>query len=192
MQQVNLLSDDLSPRQETLVASQFLVVWAGFAGLLVAASLWQGLSLWSLYDEKTATAQEVQTLRSRNAEQRVASAEPVDLKSKVAELAAAQAEQQQLLTLLRAEQETLGFAAYLESLAAARVDGLWLDNIQIRHGERRHVRLSGLAQDPLHIPELLLNMSEEAPFAGQRFEQLELEAEGDLVEFAIVDPQAGA
>ena len=81
----------------------------------------------------------------------------------------------QLLALLRAEQETLGFAAYLESLAAARVDGLWLDNIQIRHGERRHVRLSGLSQDPLYIPELLLNMAEEEPFEGQRFEQLELD-----------------
>ena len=192
MQQVNLLSDDLSPRQEPLVASQFFVIWAGFAGLLVLASVWQGLSLWSLYGEKSATAEEVQVLRSRNAEQRIASAEPVDLKSKVADLAAEQTQQRQLLALLRAEQETLGFAAYLESLAAARVDGLWLDTIQIRHGERHHVRLSGLAQDPLHVPELLLNMAEEAPFEGQRFEQLKLEADGDLVQFAIVDPQAGA
>lgn len=191
MQQVNLLSEELQPRAEPFVASQLLMVWAGFAVILVLVTAVQGLSLWSLHGERVATAEEVQSVRARNAEQRVASAEPVDLKTRVAELAAEQRRQQDMLALLRTEQETRGFADYLESLAAARVDGLWLETIQIRHGVRRHVRLSGLAQDPLHVPRLLHNLAEQEPFIGQRFEELLLEANGDLVRFAIVDPQAG-
>ncbi len=192
MQQVNLLTEDLRPRLEPLAASQFLLVWAGFAVVLALTSVWQGVSLWSLHGEKATTAEALQQIRSQNDVQRQASADPVDLKTRVAELAAEQRQQQRLLALLRDEQETLGFAAYMKSLATARVEGLWLDTIQISHGARRHVRLSGITRDALHVPELLHNLADEAPFAGQRFESLELEADGDLIEFAIIDPQAGA
>lgn len=191
MQQVNLLSDELRPRSEPLAASQFLLLWAGFAVLLGVVSAWQGMSLWNLHDEKISTAEALAQLRSENAVRRMASTDPVELKSSVADLATEQRRQQQLLSLLRMEQETLGFAAYLKSLAEARVEGLWLDNIQISHGVQRQVRLSGIAQDALHVPELLHNLAEQAPFAGQRFKSLTLEANGDLVEFALINPEAG-
>ena len=194
MQQINLLNGELVPEREPLKAQTFLLAWAGFAGLLLAITAWHGVSLWDLKSEMAEAESSVQRMRQANAAQRANIKDPADLRAQVTELQVQQAEQTQLVALLRAQQETQGFSPYLAALGRARVKNLWLSEIAIAHGGRRQMTLKGAALDASDIPKLLKNLAHETQFSGQRFEQIDVTAneETQVVEFAVVSPQGGA
>lgn len=191
MQQINLLAGELLPKTEPLVARHFVAGWGVLALLLAVITAWHGISLWILQGDLQAAQSELATLRSANATGRANVIDPEALRQQVSELQARQSEQSALMALLQAEQQVTGFSAYLTSLAEARVEGLWLNEILIAHNATRQLTLKGATVDAVHVPELLQNLANETLFAGQRFEQIDLSADDDeqTVQFAIVSPQ---
>lgn len=194
MQQINLLSGELLPRTEPLVARHFAVGWGVLALVLAMVTAWHGISLWSLQSDLASTQSELDTLRTANATKRANVTDPEALRQQVNQLQEQQFVQNELMTLLQSEQQTAGFSAYLTSLAHARVDGLWLNEILIAHNATRQLTLKGATVDALRVPELLQNLASQDQFAGQRFERLDLSADDDTdtVQFAIVSPLGDA
>jgi hypothetical protein len=191
MQQVNLLSGELLPKREPLVARQFVIVWGCLALLLAAITSWHSMSLWGLQSDLVSTQSELDKLTRTNAIQRAQSVDPEVLREQVSQLHDQQLAQKQLMNWLRTESESAGFSPYMAALARARVEGLWFDEFRIAHNPLRYLTLKGATVDALHVPAMLQNLASEKQFAGQRFEQIELisSPDEDVIEFAIVSPQ---
>ena len=168
MQQINLLTLELAPKSDPLVARHLVMAWCGFGLVLALITGWHGLSLWGLHTEMASTRSAVDQLRVENNTQRQNIVDPQSLRDRIAELREQQLEQDQLMRMLRAEQETAGFSAYLSGLARAKVEGLWLSEISIVHNPASRLTLKGTALDAIRIPELLHNLAGEDHFAGQR------------------------
>lgn len=194
MQQINLLSGDLLPKSEPLVARQFVVAWGCLALVLATITSWQSLSLWGLQSDLATTQTELDQVTQANARQRAQTVDPEVLREQVSRLHKQQLEQKQLMAWLRNEAESAGFSPYMAALARARVDGLWFDEFRIAHNPVRYVALKGATVDALHVPAMLQNLASEEQFAGQRFEQIELlsNPDEDIIEFAIASPEVDA
>ena len=194
MQQINLLSGELLPKREPLVARQFVIAWGCLALVLATITSWQSLSLWGLQSDLATTQTELDHVTQANALQRAQAVDPDVLRQQVSRLHKQQLEQKQLMAWLRDESESAGFSPYMAALARARVDGLWFNEFRIAHNPLRYMTLKGATVDALHVPEMLQNLASEEQFAGQRFEQIELlsNPDEDVIDFAIVSPQVDA
>lgn len=194
MQQINLLTTDLLTKSEPLLGRHFIAAWGGLAVLLVALTSWHGVSLWGLHEEMASAQIAVERMRTDNAAKRANTLDPEALREQVGRLSERQIAQAQLMDLLRAQQETEGFSMYLEGLARARVDGLWLNEILIAHDTKRQVSLKGATIDAINIPALLQNLAAQDQFSGQRFDRINLTSDADAktVEFAIISPAGDA
>ena len=194
MQQINLLSGELLPKREPLVARQFVIAWGCLALVLATITSWQSLSLWGLQSDLATSRTELDEVTQANALQRAQAVDPDVLRQQVSRLHKQQLEQKQLMAWLRNESESAGFSPYMAALARARVDGLWFNEFRIAHNPLRYMTLKGATVDALHVPEMLQNLASEEQFAGQRFEQIELlsNPDEDVIDFAIVSPQVDA
>jgi hypothetical protein len=68
-----------------------------------------------------------------------------------------------------------GFAARLEALARARMDGLWLRRIVVAAGEGQ-LAFQGATMDPHLLPAYLAELSNERAFAGANLDRLSMQA----------------
>lgn len=192
-QQVNLLTDDLKPKRETLSLGQLFGLWAGFSVVLAVVSGWGGASLWQLTDEEAEKREQWRLLRQTNEQLKASYSENADprLAAEVSELKADRAEQEQLIAALmhyRTDQAH-GFSSYLDDLADHQVDGMWLSRITLMDGGER-IQLQGVTLDPVHLPAFLQELSKGESFSGHRFDEFKLEeTEDGLLEFDILGPE---
>lgn len=192
-QQVDLLVDELKPRREHLSLRQLVVVWGAFAGMLLAASSWQGFGLWRLAAEQAEQETRWQELSRGNGTLR-ASFNPAPEPELIRDVEALRRrlDDQALLVEAVKRYELArdgGFSRYLEDLAARHVDGLALSRIELHDGGS-HVLLSGETVAPVNVPLFLRRLSEGDSFRGHRFDELRLEAqETGLLHFEITGPE---
>jgi type IV pilus assembly PilN-like protein len=198
MQQINLLTEDLMARSESLQAQHLILVWSGVVAILFAFTVWQGFTVWGLNRELADTRVEIADLVAANAQQRAQLVDPSELRAQLGELRDRQLLQGALVEQLRGQQNKGGFSPYLQGLAKARVEGLWLTNINLQGGSggaADQLTLKGTTVNPRLVPKLLQGLAELPAFQGKRFQQLELYANPDggpdnsLVEFIITSPQ---
>ncbi len=197
MQQVNLLTEDLTARSAPLQARHLLIVWAGFLFVLLTFTGWQAFTLWGLKNEMATTRAELSELAAANAQQRATLIDPDALRKQVGALRDRQLAQGELVNLLQGHRFSGGFATYMQGLAAANVKGLWLTEIhlyqRVGRADKKQLTLKGTALEAPAVPRLLQNLAMLEQFAGQRFQQIELNAasDSDLVEFVIASPADG-
>jgi hypothetical protein len=193
MQQVNLLTAELMPRQEPLTVKQLGLIWLGFTGLLLLATTWSGFDIWRLTADEDAVRAQWQTLRDANEQLRASFSTTPDpqLEEAVAALRIEQAERAALMSLLADyhQGQASGFSGYLRDLSTHSVDGMWLSEISL-HGGGRWIGLKGVATDPARVPEFLRALADGESFDGHLFDGFELrETESGLLEFALEGPE---
>ena len=90
------------------------------------------------------------------------------------------AEKQAILTLMQGSSlgDTRGFSRSLEALARQQLDGVWLTRIRLAAGEGQ-TTLAGHAIRPELVPAYVKRLANESPFAGQRFQQFQIDRPAD-------------
>ena len=88
-------------------------------------------------------------------------------------LAAEIAGRERALTALGSEGAGVGFAARLEALARAHIEGLWLLRIVLSNGEGR-ISLQGATADPRRVPEFLAALRTEPGLGEVSFQSFEM------------------
>jgi hypothetical protein len=192
MQQVNLLVGELGPKREALTLRQLVVVWSGFAGVLLLISAWQGIGVWQLGSEQADKHSQWQALTQSNEMLRASfDTEPgPELVSEVQELRLRFHSQALLVDAVEGYEalSQRGFSRFLSDLAAQHVDGMTLSRIELHDGGRR-ILLSGETEAPVNVPLFLQRLSEGDSFRGHRFDEFRLEAqESGLLRFDITGP----
>jgi hypothetical protein len=195
-QQVNLLIDDLQPQRVLLTAGQALAGVTAFAVLLAAFSASELVAASRVADQRSTFAEQLARLADANAKARASInlVEDPKLAARVANLRA----QLQSRTVLSAALEgttngrSAGFAKHLDELAADGQSGLWLTDIELSGGGS-HVRIAGMALDPVLVPRFLQELGHGEQFAGHRFDTFELAAgDAGALHFTITGPDGDA
>lgn len=96
-----------------------------------------------------------------------------DLAAAEQRLAAEIAARERALALLGKDGASAGFAARLEALARAHVEGLWLLRVALSNGEGR-ISLQGATADPRYVPEFLAALRAEPGLGEVRFQAFEM------------------
>ncbi len=189
MQQVNLISLGIIPKAEPLRTKQMLLLLGGFSLVLLAVTGWHGVGLAGLKSELVQSKLEVEALRQTNLLSRTDRPDTQALRSQVEQLSTTHSAQTNLVRLLNLQQAQQGFSAQLKSLAAARAEGMWLEEIHFSQGHSEHISLKGKALRAVTVAEFLQNLADQRVFNGQSFEYLSVrssEGDGSLLGFTIV------
>lgn len=194
MQQVNLLADDLRPRNEQLAPRQVLLAWGALVAILLGISGWQAVSAWRLADAHDAVEAQWRELAAGNATLRAAveAVPEPELIDQVETLRALFNSQSLMVEAVRDYERGSegGFSGYLSDLAAQHVPGLALSRIELHDGGNR-IRLSGQTEVAVTVPRFLQRLSGGASFRGHRFDEFRIEAlDSGLLQFDIVGPGA--
>jgi hypothetical protein len=171
--------------------AHLLLAWGGLVGVLMLASIWQGVGLWQLADGRADREAHLRTVTATNAglAAEVRSEPAPELVSEVDALRDEFRLQSRLMDVVSRYHETdqTGFSGYLSDLAAQHVDGVALDRIELAGGGQ--VLLSGEAEAAVHVPRLLKRLADGRRFRGHRFDEFRLEAQpSGLLRFDIVGP----
>ncbi len=178
MQQINLYRSAKSKSGDSGVGGAIALT---VAALLLVMGAYGGWLQWSLHQAQA----RVQTQENQQSELQT------QLKAQQAELAKRQQspilrrQRERLQRELRAKRHVLqtltgdaagnraGFSTYLEGLAAAPVEGLWLTQVEIAAGgDQLNVRGAVLRADG--VPRLLRQLGGIEVFAGHEFQTLQL------------------
>lgn len=180
-QQVNLLSAELIPPRVWLSARELMIGIGIFTTLLLAYSALQALNLPALKDiEQAAQAQ----LKKMNTT--VAGEPPAQIAARISELKAEQARQRSLLETLQ-DVPQHSFSAYLKGLSESRVEGLWLEKIQLeRERKATRIGLSGRSLATPQVPALLDALGSDEVFSGYQFTDLEVKKTDGYVQFSLL------
>ncbi len=191
MQQVNLYTDELRPRQQPLQAR--LVVMAIVASLLlvVAGALYVRYENRALNESLTGFQSQMQSLEVRVAELTTAVASrqiDPELVAAVAELSGNISRRQRLLVevqrLVGSGGE--GFSPYMAAMARQIPEGVWLTGFKIDLGAA-DVQLSGRTRQSERVPVYLERLGKEPVFSGRHFARFKLERHesGRWIDFDI-------
>ena len=103
-----------------------------------------------------------------------------ELEMEVRRLNATLADQQHLIDVLREQPlgRTEGFSGYLAALARQRTPELWLTALTVNGGNGA-IELVGRRLTPERVPEYMQRLGAETALAGQRFDQFEIERDGE-------------
>ena len=103
-----------------------------------------------------------------------------ELEMEVRRLNATLADQQHLIDVLREQPlgRTEGFSGYLAALARQRTPELWLTALTVNGGNGA-IELVGRSLTPERVPEYMQRLGAETALAGQRFDQFEIERDGE-------------
>lgn len=177
-QQVNLHQPILGARKHLFSARAIGIALAALAvnlGILAAFANWRSLRL-----EHSLSALEQQQRAglalSENASVAIRPGRSLaELESDARALAGDIASRERALDVIRqgGASKEHGFAARLEALAHAQVDGLWLRRIVLAAGSGQ-LAFQGAAVDPHRVPEYLAALSREPAFAGVGLDRLSL------------------
>jgi MSHA biogenesis protein MshI len=178
IQQVNLYRDDVVLRAPKLDARALLQLLAALACALLAVSVglvtwgWlQGRALADLRESNAAGQRDLAALEARYASH----ADSAALDAEIARLDSELRARQHLIELIRTSSvNRSGFSAQLEGLALGRIPGMWLESFALSQGGRG-LELAGRALRPDRVPGFVLELGQQAPFAGTEFEALLLE-----------------
>jgi hypothetical protein len=191
-QQINLYQPALRPARVPLSAATVARITLVFALGLVAISIYQHRQVEDLEDRLSA----LERLRDTTQSRILALSEVVAGRGRDAGLAdAIQARREDLVRkqwvlneLTGVGKATVqGFSGLLEGLARQRVEGLWIDAVQVRDGGR-DLALTGSARSAELVPVLLQRLGGEPAFARRAFRSLIVErpeAEPRRVDFAL-------
>ena len=194
MQEVNLLSEELKPRNDPLTLKEFGLVFGLLVFVLSALTGWQAYSVWgtnnALEMEKQgliAASQQLNTLKSTAKKQ----ADPA-LVQRLTALLKERDEQRQLVAFLEKEPMNSGFQHHLKDLARIDMRNLWFESIALTQGGRQ-IHLSGYSETAEQVPLFLSMLSKGQAFSGYRFDGLKIERKTDaLVTFEVHGPIASA
>lgn len=189
MQQVNLISLGIIPKAEPLRTKQMVLLLGGFSLVLLAVTGWHGVGLAGLRSELVQSKLEVEALRQTNLLSRNDRPDTQALRSQVEQLSTTHNAQTNLVRMLSLQHAQQGFSAQLKSLAVARAEGMWLEEIHFSQGDREHISLKGKALRAVIVAEFLQNLADQQVFSGQSFEYLSVrssEGDGSLLGFTIV------
>jgi cell division protein FtsB len=111
------------------------------------------------------------------------SARRAELEAELARLNATLLEQQRLIEVLRDHPlgRTEGFSGYLAALGRQRMAELWLTAIAI-NGATSAIELSGRTLTAELVPVYMQRLGRETVLTGQRFDQFEIERDGETGE----------
>jgi hypothetical protein len=111
------------------------------------------------------------------------SARRAELEAELARLNATLLEQQRLIEVLRDQPlgRTEGFSGYLAALGRQRMAELWLTAIAI-NGATSAIELSGRTLTAELVPVYMQRLGRETVLTGQRFDQFEIERDGETGE----------
>jgi Tfp pilus assembly protein PilN len=200
-QQVNLYRDDVILRAPKLDARALLQLLAALACALLVVSTglvgwsWlQGRSLADLRESNTAAQRDLAALEARYATH----ADSAALDAEIARLDSELRARQHLIELIRTSSvNRSGFSPQLEGLAFGRIPGMWLESFAFSQGGRG-LELAGRALRPDLVPGFVLELGQQAVFAGTEFEALLLERPAGSaalrfeIRTAFPEPAAGA
>lgn len=185
MQQINLLNDEVFPAKEWLTPDQLLTGAGIFAVLLLLVSGVLSLQLVPLGMAKAQATDRLLEIRTQ--QQSIMRRLPgPEIRQQLDTLRRRQRDNQELLVMVgRGDAEA--FSVYLQALARARVEGLWLQNIELRReGVEVNLNLSGQATEPVLVARLLQALADEETFSGHRFANLDISQEDSLATFTVV------
>lgn len=192
MQDINLLTDDLRPRREPFTFRELMIVWAGFAVLLLC---YNGYQTYGWMSQKALSAKASEHLHQIQVANQALTAEAQrtpepELVASVTQLNALRVERELIATLLKDVATSDGFSERLQDLARYKLDGIWLSEVFFGNGGSA-VRLRGFSESARRVPEYLSALSAGAGFSGYAFEGFELkDSENDLVEFELAGPDS--
>ena len=197
VQQVNLYTDDLRPRQGKLQAGTALsVLVLGLVAFVVAAGVVRYQE--SQLQAKVGTLQQ-QSERLQSSVEQLTS----EVSARQPDPAVEAALESVTATLVRRQQllgrvenliatEATGFSASLLALARQVPQGLWLTQIRL-DARQGNVGLAGKAQSGRLVPVYLEKLGDEPAFAGKTFGsfRLDREEDGRWIEFRVATDTDG-
>ncbi len=192
MQEVNLLSEDLKPRDEPFKLRELAIAWTLLILLLGTMSGWQAHSNWSLAQEAKAKRKELALLMEEISTLKDAAVKQPDslLTQNLAALTIERDDHKKLLAVLEREPVNTGFYGHLRDLARIEMRKLWFDSIALAKGGKQ-IRLAGYSESAELVPLYLSMLSEGAAFSGYSFDGLQIKRESDvLVSFEVHGPLA--
>lgn len=194
MQDINLLTEELKPRREPFTFRELMLVWAGFAVLLLCYNGYQTYG-WMSQKSKSAKASEhlhqIQVANQALTAEAQRKPEP-ELVASVMHLNALRLERELVASLLKDVATSDGFSERLQDLARYKLDGIWLSEVSFGNGGSA-VRLRGFSESAQRVPEYLSALSAGTGFSGYAFEGFELkDANNNLVEFELAGPNSDA
>lgn len=195
-QQVNLYTAELRPRKQRLKASTLLIL---LALVVLATAAFRGLGYWQNQKLEQQVAQvERQNSQLRDANE--AMARQIDARKPDPELEKALqrvtdtlSRRQRLLQQVEnlATNNHSGFSSRMAALARQVPGELWLTGLTLQSSPER-LRLTGRTRSPERVPLYLEQLGSEPIFAGQTFQDFELnrpddedEERGDWVQFRV-------
>ncbi len=194
VQQINLLHGDLLPKTDPLTAQHLLSLWGAFVVVLIGLTSWFQWSVSSLEDEAVTSQQQLDVLVQANAASRRNQTDPAAMRDEIRSLENQLMQQQSFVAALTDRSGTGGFSARLKALAAARVNDVWLDRIQLAKGTLlpdqesgpgmtvpapARIVLEGGAVDAAAVPRLLRKLSGQAEFQGEHFNLMTIQRQDD-------------
>jgi MSHA biogenesis protein MshI len=191
IQQVNLYTDELRPRKETLQARMALSILAlalVVIGVSAGVVRYQAWHLQAQVDTRQAQNDQLQ----RSVEQLTSEAEArqpdPDVEAALERVTSTLARRQRLLSHVEdlVTSEARGFSTQLSALARQVPQGLWLTHIRL-DGHQGSVALAGGSQTGRLVPVYLERLSREPAFAGKTFGsfRLDREEDGRWIEFQV-------
>lgn len=196
-QQVNLYTQELRPRRETLQAAKVvpvLVLAVVMVALSSAFSYYQGSELQArqagLQQQNERLESSVAQLSAEVSARRPDPALEAALERTASELVRRQRLLERVDNLVAGDSP--GFSGQMSALARQVPEGLWLTGVTLEADPGR-VTLSGGTRDASAVPALLENLGAEPSFAGRTFGSFELEQEEDgrWIQFRVATDTSG-
>ena len=185
LQLINLLAPELKPTRLWLGSKDLLLGCAGFAALLIIYSGFQALNLPGLKQIETEARAQLASM------QQVNPGSNAQISAEVENLRAAYTRQQQVLVALE-DTPRYDFSSYLRGLAEARVEGVWLEKIElVRTPADTRVGLTGRSLATPLVPELLDALLADGVFGDHRFTDLEIKKLDQQIEFSLLTRELG-
>ena len=183
LQQVNLLTPDLVPAKNWLSVQSMAIVTGVFVVGLLSFSGMQSIKAAKLEQVRSESELKLSELNA------VRGTEPPtqsSVRAELDQLQQARLEQEKLLRRLVAQEQYDRFSPFLLGLASARVDGLWLYEIDIRMLQGQLlIGLKGRAVHADRLPELLQHLGNQEVFQGYEFSELIVDRHEQLLHFSI-------
>lgn len=192
MQQVNLLIDDLRPREEPVTALQTVLAAGVLALVLLSITVFDAVMMVQLERDREAAQSRLTEISAATAKIRGSVSAGLDkkLSGVVEALRTERAQQLALIAAVEGRQgsENKGFSGHLMELAERHESGLWLTSIRLTGGGR-HMALMGKSVNAQNVPRFLKRLSGGAAFDGHQFNHFELTVDKEgLVAFTITGP----
>ena len=180
MQQVNLYTEDLRPKQDLLALPNMVAIVVAVLVLGTGYSLWQ---YWDLtqnrrllaeWEEKNSIlTQEVKSIEMQLAARRQDKRLELENDRLRLRLRNTQGLLDAIASGIDEKGNRIAFADVMYALAKHRIDPIWLQQIKILAGGERIV-LSGETLQPEAVPVYLQALGQEAAFSGRAFNEFSL------------------